>query len=158
MDTNNTNEGKVKVYELGYLLVPTIAEENVAGEAQTIKNSIESKGATFITEDSPKLRPLAYEMTKSLGSQRAKYDKGYFGWIKFEMEPKSAPELKVVLDKNAMILRSMLIETVRENTLIGQKMVYRPAPGVGADKAKIGEEPKVSEEELDKTIENLVVE
>ncbi len=158
METNDINNDKVKVYELGYLLVPSIAEEKVTGEVETIKSALEKYQASIISEDFPKLQPLAYQMLKVVGSNRNKYDNGYFGWIKFEVVSGSVPLLKADLDKNASILRFMIIHTVRENTMVTQKMVFKP---VGeADKEKTDEEPlaTVSEEELDKTIENLVVE
>ena len=160
MDKNDTNQGKIKVYEIGYLLVPTIAEENVATEVEAIKALIANKGSAFISEDFPKMKPLAYTMVKAVGSERRKFDKGYFGWVKFEVAARGITEIKAELDRIPNILRYLIIETVRENTLIGQKMVFRPAPGEkGAVEGVVaGDAPKASEEEIDKTIENLVVE
>src|SRR3989344_2958876 len=103
-------DSRMKIYELGYLLVPNIAEENVAAEVESIKSTLEESGAAFITEDFPKLRPLAYTMIKAIGSQKNRHDKGYFGWIKFEIESASVTKIKGELDKNDHILRSMLIE------------------------------------------------
>jgi ribosomal protein S6 len=156
MEKNDMNNDKMKVYELGYLLVPSIAEEHVAGEVEAIKAVLSKVEASIITEDSPKLRPLAYEMTKVIGSKRDKYDTGYFGWIKFEVAGSVAPLIKTQLDKNPHILRFMVINTVRENTFIGQKVIFKDE--VAKETTGAEEEPKVSEEELDKTIENLVVE
>lgn len=151
----------MKVYELGYLLVPSLAEEKVAGEVETIKSTLEKYKASIISEDFPKLQPLAYEMVKVIGSNRSKYDQGYFGWIKFEVMGSSLPTLKVDLDKNNSILRLMIINTVRENTLMSQKVAFtKPeleTPEGDKPKGDV-EQPIVSEEELDKTIENLVVE
>ncbi len=156
IDTEQDN--KMKIYEIGYLLVPIIAEENVAAEVENIKSLLAKHEGAQITEDFPKLRPLAYNMVKAIGPERSKYDKAYFGWIKFEMMAGNVPLLKTDLDKNDHILRFMLIATVRENTMMTQKLVFRPA-GEGEVAKEEGVEPaKVSEEELDKTIENLVVE
>jgi ribosomal protein S6 len=148
--------GKIKIYEIGYLLVPTIPEEGAPGEAQNIKNLLESKGAAFITEDQPKMRLLAYDMVQVIGSEHRKYDKAYFGWVKFEAETTAIPNIRTELEKNNQILRFIIIETVRENTMVNQKVVFRPStPG---EKEKTEEEPKMTEEEMDKTIANLVVE
>ncbi len=144
------NKENQKIYELGYLLVPSIAEENVAKEVETIKSILAKYEAEVITEDFPKLRPLAYAMVKATGSERHKFDKAYFGWVKFEVEGDTAPQIKNELDKNTSVLRFMIVKTVRENTMVSQKVVFKPEEGE--------EQPKVSEEELDKTIENLVVE
>jgi len=148
--------GKKTVYELGYLLVPTIAEEQVAGEVETIKAVIEKHEGSFITEDFPKLRPLAYEMAKATNGERKRFDTGYFGWIKFETSPSLVPQIKSDLDRNAHILRFMIINTVRENTLVGQKMAFKASD---AEKKEVkADEKPMTEEELDKSIDNLVVE
>jgi ribosomal protein S6 len=160
-----TTDSRVKVYEVGYLLIPTIPEEHLAAEVQNIKAIIEKNEGVFITEDFPKLRPLAYTMRKSATGQNLKFTNAYFGWIKFEVNPSMIPTVQVGLEKNLNLLRFMLIGTVRENTLYTQRVVYRPA-GEGAlatDKIEEGQEAeapkeKMSEEEIDKTIENLVVE
>jgi ribosomal protein S6 len=156
------NDSRMKVYELGLLLVSSIPEEHVATEFQAIKTLIEQHEGMFISEDFPKLRPLAYTMIKAVGSQRNRHDKGYFGWVKFEMATAMLPKLKTELDKNDNILRFMLIETVRENTMMTQKMIFKPADAPMKDDAapaseEAGVKEPVSEEELDKTIDNLVV-
>jgi ribosomal protein S6 len=71
METNDLQEKKSKVYELGYLLAPSIAEEQVAGEVQNIKSVLDKFEAITITEDFPKLRPLAYMMAKTSRLARA---------------------------------------------------------------------------------------
>ncbi len=155
------NDTRIKIYELGYLFVPSIAEENVAAEVQAVKSIIEKYEGNIITEDFPKLRPLAYAMSKVVGAERSKFDKGYFGWIKFEISSGSVPQIKTELDKNNIILRFMIIETIRENTMVTQKMIFKPVgEGEKAKKPESGDEipAKLSEEEIDKTIENLVVE
>lgn len=157
MEKKENNDVRTKVYELGYILVPTIAEEQVAGEVEPIKALIEKQGGSFISDDFPKLRDLAYTMIKAIGSQKHRHDKGYFGWIKFEIDATETPKLKAALDKNDHILRFMIIETVRENTMITQKMIFKPTADAPKKEGEEGE-PKepVSEEELDKTIDNLV--
>lgn len=157
-DINNASESKkLKVYEIGYLLLPTIPEEHVAAEVVKIKAVVENKEGIFIAEDFPKLRNLAYTMRKVAGAQNLKFDKAYFGWIKFESSQNIVTAIKVELDKNPNILRHMLVSTIRENTMYTQKPVFRAvAPGVG-EAPKTEEKEKMSEEEIDKTIENLVV-
>jgi ribosomal protein S6 len=146
-----------KIYEVGYLLLPTIPEEHLVTEVQNIKSLIEKHEGAFITEDFPKLRPLAYTMRKAHAGQNVKHDKAYFGWIKFEMNQLAVPAVQKELEKNENILRFMIISTVRENTLFTQKAIFRPTQD--AAKPEDGVVPaKMTEEEMDKTIENLVVE
>jgi ribosomal protein S6 len=161
MEKSDMNQDKrLKVYEVGYLLVPTIPEEHLASEVETIKSVIEKYEGAFITEDFPKLRQLAYTMRKASSGQNLKFDKAYFGWIKFEISPAAIPVLQKDLEKNGNFLRIMIIATVRENTLYTQKNIFRPTlPTDATDPTHTTEEkPKMTEEEIDKTIEKLVVE
>lgn len=146
---------RAKVYEVGFLLLPTIPEEHLTTEVENIKSVIAQHEGQFITEDFPKLRPLAYAMTKHTTGSNQKFDTAYFGWVKFEAAPGVIPMVKETLDKNANILRFMIISTVRENTMFTQKAIFRPSEDAVAEKEG-GE--KMSEEEMEKTIENLVVE
>ena len=146
---------KKGVYEIGFLLIPTIAEENVPADFQNIKSLVEKNGGVFLGEDFPKLRPLAYQMTVSAESKKTKFDQAYFGWVKFEIDTVHIPTIKAELDRNNHILRSLLVSTVRENTLSGPKMSFRLNPDEAKKKAP--ESTPISQEELDKTIDNLVV-
>jgi len=154
-----------RIYELGYHIVSSIPEEKLPAEVTVIKDVLESNGAVFISEEFPKLRHLTYTMTKVIGARHLKFDTAYFGWMKFEMIPASVLAVKKILDLNESILRFIIIKTVRENTLaVAKPPSYRteekPIPGID-DKGEKKEAPvksPVSEAELDKTIDALVVE
>src|ERR1035437_2734368 len=82
-----TAERDVKVYEIGYLIVPSIPEEKIAGEIGTIKDILSKHKAELIADESATLRPLAYTMIKKIGTVNRRFDSAYFGWIKFEAAP-----------------------------------------------------------------------
>jgi ribosomal protein S6 len=155
MDDTNDGLKKIGVYEIGFLLVPTIAEETVPAEFQDIKSMLEKHGGAFISEDFPKIRQLAYQMTTSTESKKSKFDQGYFGWVKFEAPADNIVKIKAELDHNPHVIRSLLISTVRENTMSAQKMAFHLNPEEAKKRAP--EAKPISQEELDKTIENLVV-
>lgn len=155
----NINQDKrQKVYEVGYLILPSVPEEHVAAEVQNVKNLVEKHGGAFVTEDFPKLRQLAYSMKKLINGRHLKFDKAYFGWVKFETNPVEVPALKAGLEKLENLLRFLLIETVRENTLHTPRPVFRPQPAAEGDAPKDQPQEKISEEQIEKEIENLVVE
>ena len=159
--THEAGGSRSQIFEVGYLLSPAVAEEQVAAEVQAIKSLIEKYDGAVITEDFPRLRPLAYAMTKESGGKKQKFDKAYFGWIKFESPVLAVNLIKENLSKNDKLVRFMVVETVRENTLAAQK-VFKTGTEIGkAPKeegaAKAPEAPAISQEELDKTIDNLVV-
>jgi len=146
------------VYEVGYLLSSGIPEEKLADEVNSIKSLIETNGGVFVSDEFPKLRALAYTMTKVVGTRREKHTHGYFGWIKFEMNTEGVAKVKETLDVNVSIIRYLLVKTVRENTM----SVIKPLKKEGDDMIKmpVKEESKepVSEAEIDKSIEELVIE
>lgn len=160
MDAEERKE-KNRVYELGLLIVPTISEENLPKSFSAIKETLEKAGATFISEDVPKMRPLAYTMSQVSAGKRTKFNTAYFGWVKFEMESTFLPEVKAKLALNTDILRSIFVKTVKENTLYGHKLqvVSRKGETIQAPKKEVVKEDaeKMTTEELDKTIEELVV-
>ena len=150
----------MQVYELGFHIVPTIAEEKVANVFGDIKSLLEKNGAVFISEEYPKMRPLAYTMFKNEAGKNEKFNFAYFGWVKYELSKEAAAEVKEVLEKNKEVLRFLVLKTVRENTLYGHKLGRKD--GEKTDTPVVGVLPEdvviASEEEIDKTIEELVVE
>lgn len=150
---NNPKEG-VHVYELSFHIIPTIAEEQVAAECAKVKSAIEAHKAAFISEEFPAMRSLAYSMTKKINAKNQKFTSAYFGWVKFEAPADEIPALKQDIDANVNILRHLLIHTVRENTLVTPKML-----SLKNQKGPKGEDdaPQANPEELDKSIDQLVI-
>lgn len=148
MEKNVNTE--TEIYEIGFHLAPTIAEENVSSEVTKIRASIESLGGIFISEEFPKMRPLAYTLSKKIGATKHNFDRAYFGWIKFELTPEKINEFKAAADGNDHIIRSLIITTTRETPVAYSKLAGVKAP------AKEGEDKPVSPEDLDKSIDKLV--
>lgn len=161
MDKETTKrEDGVKVYEIGYLIVPSVPAEKVEAEVSAIKSLITKQKGQFIAEEFPQLRPLAYTMAKQVGSSRQKFDEGYFGWIKFELDVAALPEIKEAMDINEKVLRYLLINTVKENTYLGQKALPKEEgkTEVETDASEKKEDDSSSVEEIDKTIDSMVKE
>ena len=147
---------KTSIYEVGYLMVPSIPEENLGGEVTSFKDFLSSHGAVFISDEYPKLIELAYEMTRSVNNKKQKFSYGYCGWVKFECSTSGAQEIKEALDKNEKIIRYLLVKTVRENTM-SVKRVYNRQDSKRKVAPRAEETEKVSEETIDKEIDALVV-
>lgn len=141
------------LYELGFHIVPSVAEEKLVEEVSAIKSALQSAGGTFVSEEFPKLRPLAYEISKKIGPVKHTYDKAYFGWIKFECEAAEIPALNKAFTADEKILRFLLIHTTKESSMPISKMPR----GKDSDTAgEEGESAPVSEAELDKSIDALI--
>ncbi len=151
--------GENRVYEVGYLLLPSIPEEQVSSHVSLIKKLIEGTGGELVSSEDPKLRHLSYEMKKLVGTNSVGFRSAYFGWLKFEMSAEGALELKVGLDKNESILRYLLIKTVRENTYIPRGSIEEGGALVVPEEVVAQPVPKdvpIATEELDKSIDALV--
>lgn len=145
-----------KVYEVGYIIVPTVAPDHVAKEVDALKAILSKNKAEVISEEFPKMRTLAYQMLKVVGAQRSKFDTGYFGWVKFSATEEAVLEIKKAIDLSEKVLRHLLITTVAENTLYGAKHApVEKAPALSTD--KVEEKAEVSQEDLDKSIDKLVI-
>lgn len=109
------------IYEVGYIILPTIAEDGVAPEVSRLKEILGSVEAKVVSDEYPVLISLQYEMTKRIDTKNVHFDKGYFGWIKFEAGSETIETIKKQLDLNKAILRYIIISTVRENTISSKK-------------------------------------
>ncbi len=162
---NNTNinsaeaaEANSKVYELGYLLVPTISADDVPVSYGNLKELVSSLGGEVIADEMPKMISLAYSMTKVISNVRSKFNTAYFGWIKFTMDAQKVLELKKVLDLDTKIIRFLLLKTVKENTIAAKRFVRGETYKRPTSK-KAGENEVVTpinKEEIDKEIDALV--
>ncbi|MBP7006897.1 MAG: 30S ribosomal protein S6 [Candidatus Pacebacteria bacterium] len=160
MENNAQNKGEGRVYELGYLLVSTLSEENVPAEYGNLKELISSLGGEVVADEMPRMINLAYTMDKVWKNNRTRFDNAYFGWIKFEINPEKIADIKAKLALNENLIRSLLIKTVKENTIASKRFVHKD---MGKRKVytvkKEGEEEvpvEINKEEIDKEIEALV--
>lgn len=166
MQTDNKTQDvdTLTVYEVSYLLLPSLATEQVPGFATGLKETLTKLGGAVISDEDPVLIDLAYPMTKVVSTVRHKETKGYFGWIKFEMTSLEVEGVKKAFDANNDILRYLIIKTVRENTLLNGKMRLQREERSKRDEDVSGEvvpaevdAEVVVPEEIDKSIDDLVI-
>jgi ribosomal protein S6 len=162
---SSENEVVTRIYEAGYHIVPTVAEGDVEKVVASIRSEIEKLGGNFIAEGAPSLIKLAYGMDKREGEKHIEYDRGYFGWIKFEASTDSAAVLTAALKGNAQILRSIVFKTLREDTRAKFKApTLREVKRTDTIKAAPRQAPAaeekepVSEADLEKALETLTQE
>lgn len=125
-----------KIYELAYLLPPSIREEEVLTHTAKLTNAIEEHKGLVKHAETPKKRRLAYPVEKQTIA--------YFGWTTFSAPPEAIKAIEKQI-KAQSPLRSMLIEEEpmpepRRMPLAGR----RPA-GVG----RVMRQPEKPEEKLD---------
>jgi ribosomal protein S6 len=160
MEENNEKaEINSRIYEIGYLLVPTISEENVPVNYGNLKDLVVSLGGEIIFDEMPKMINLAYSMPKVVQNVRSKFDSAYFGWVKFEINPEKVLELKKKLDLDVNIIRFLILKTVRENTIAAKRFIGKDMRRKVFTAKKEGEGEAIApidEKEIDKEIDAMV--
>ena len=160
-------------YELGYILLPTIAEEEVAGTVTSIKDALERAGAMGFVDGFPTKRPLAYEMQHGEAGKRVRVSQGYFGWVRFQCASAQTDAIVRELKKDERIVRFLFIEAPKEVVALPPKplrsslLLRRPtidrtvpetAESILGTVPATPPKPTMTDEELDRTIEELIVE
>lgn len=145
------------VYEVGYHILPIVAEDHVGEEVTRVRDIIESAGGKLIADEFPKHMDLAYPMVKSAANKRTIFHSAYFGWMKFDATPAGAKAIDAALKKNGNILRFILAKTVRENTMVPKKFFMKKTAEESPRAEEKKDAPQMTEAELDKTIEELVI-
>ena len=149
-----------QVYEISFLILPTVAEEKLGDEVAVLQKAIEAGEGTVISESFPAMRDLEYTMQKYIDTKKTSFDTSYFGWIKFEAEPSMAADLKKDADEHPHVLRYLIVKTVKESTLLTKPAEREERKETTGDKGKKEVEKKgdINEETIDETIEELVIE
>ena len=168
-DVEDRDPDELAIYELGYLLMPTIAEEDVAGVVTSIKDVLAGQGGSGFLDGFPTKRSLAYEMRRETAGGRTRVNQGYFGWVKFQCARARVEALAQELKKDERIVRFLFVHAPKEVVALPPKrlrssLLRRP---LGDKLLKSAEEtagisapvvPAMTDEELDRTIEELIIE
>jgi small subunit ribosomal protein S6 len=158
MEENKKDNLEMQVYEIGYHLLPTVSEADVSLEVNKIKDLITAFSGNFISEGFPLMRQLAYGMIKKSESRNIIFSKAYFGWIKFEMEKERVSEFNKKIKSLDNILRFIIVKTVRENTMsVPKTPIFKKETKDELSSEELEEKAPVSEADLDKSIDDLVV-
>lgn len=158
-DKDESQETDSRIYEVGYLLVPAISEEEVPAIYGNLKEVISSFSKELISDEMPKMINLAYTMLKVAQNVRNKFNSAYFGWVKFAMDSEKVSELKKKLDLDPNIIRFLILKTVRENTISSKRFIGRDSARRRTSMkkgGKIEETVPINKEEVDKKIDAMV--
>jgi ribosomal protein S6 len=106
-----------RVYEISFIFDNKLDEEAALEKGNAIKQSIATLGGSFISEEAAYMRELAYEMIRVQNNINVRFNDGYFGWIKFELDGSKVKELEKGLKADEHVIRYLVVKTVRENTV-----------------------------------------
>ncbi len=123
------------VYEVGYLILPSIPEDRLDDVVGSIRAVISKEGGVEIDAEAPFKQELSYPMSKTIGASRYVLSDAYIGWIKFEVEPANTLAIESGLRKIDEILRFLLVKAPRETIF-----TFAKARAMAEDKEKEVEE------------------
>jgi ribosomal protein S6 len=106
-----------RIYEISFIFDNKLDESAALEKSNAIKQSIATLGGSFISEEAPYMRELAYEMVRVVNNINVRFNVGYFGWIKFELDGSKVKELEKPLKLDEQVVRYLVVKTVRENTV-----------------------------------------
>jgi ribosomal protein S6 len=164
MAEKHEDKEELQLYELGYHLVPSLGEDDLALRVADLQKKITALGGKIHSEGAPQSFTLAYTISKLRGGKWDRYDSTLFGWTRFEASGECIPPLKEELDHKDEMVRYLLVKLDRDALL--PPRVYKPKLDLREvetkpkqlEKKQTVEETKgeVSEVELDKQIEELI--
>lgn len=139
------------VYEVGYLLLPSIAEEKLAETVNSIKTVISKAGGIEIAGEDPFMQELAYTMNKTVGASRYVVNEAYLGWLKFELASEAIKSVQEEIEKMPEVLRFLLIKAPRETSFTfadAKKALEEDAAQAEAGEVAEDETPVAKEEQV----------
>lgn len=158
--SSQANQGNRPIYEVGFHVVPTADDVEVARTVETIRGYLGAHNAEIIMEQFPQKIALAYAIERAVHGRREKYGHAYFGAIKFALNREHIAGLEALLRGSKELIRYLLIETVREEPVVSRRAVFASNRLEGETIKKPASAPEVpgevSEEELEKSIDALV--
>lgn len=140
--SENKREEK-NLYELGFLL----KDEDVS----PVKNLLEKYSAVSVTEGPVAKVNLAYPIKKN--------NQAFFGYVRFELDSRRAPDLEKELQIDGNFIRSLLIKlrfskaVSEKSSMGGSETPFKP---VGRRRELKGKTPILTNEALEKKIEEIL--
>ncbi len=119
----NENETTVdsRVYEISFIFDNKLDEQTALEKSNALKQSIATLGGSFISEEAPYMRELAYEMIRVVNNVNVRFNEGYFGWIKFMLGGAKVKDFEKALKLDEQLVRYLVVTTVAENTVFTKR-------------------------------------
>jgi len=147
-ENKKAEEGSA-LYEAGFILVPSLAEEKLSEGAATIRTLVEKANGSVVSEDFPKLRPLAYNISRRDESSKNTYSEAFFGAIRFYLASAEIESFEKAIQNLPFVLRSVIFKLPAD----ALSYEFRVEPNTAeAESSKEEATPNI-----DKSIDALVV-
>jgi ribosomal protein S6 len=108
------NDKENRRYELGYLLLPTIAEQVIPETIEAIKSVITRAGGIVVLSNLPVSISLAYSIYRNDGGKNTEFTRAYFGFMHFSLKGEALFLVKKEVEQMPAVLRSLLLSDPHE--------------------------------------------
>ncbi|MEA4910846.1 30S ribosomal protein S6 [bioreactor metagenome] len=145
-----------EVYEISFIFDGRLEEGKAVEKLEALKKDIASLEGSFISEETPYMRELSYEMVRVVNNVNVKFAQGYFGWVKFELLPKDLEEINKKLKLDEEVIRFLIVKTTKGNDIFTKDIPVMKADPVFSVSPK--EEVESEEGNVDTTVEDNIEE
>lgn len=114
MGISRDDKEGLTIYELSFLILPSIPEDKLVDVTDAIRSVIVREGGVELDAEAPFKQSLAYSMSKTIGASRYILSDAYLGWIKFEVNGVKAPLIRTDVGKITEVLRLLMVKVSRE--------------------------------------------
>jgi ribosomal protein S6 len=108
MANTETNENN-NIYEVGYLLAPTIPEDQVMAIESDMHEQITDTGGDIVAFQSPEMRELSYEIEIKDEGDKRQYTRGQFGWVQFKIKTADIDSVEKIFITSDDVIRHLLV-------------------------------------------------
>ncbi len=136
-----------KLYELGFHINPTLAEEKANAVFSQIKDVVTNNKGEVVKEGALKNIKFAYTIIKKIEGVNERFTNGYFGWVKFNAESDVIAKIKKAVDNDASIIRYIIVKTVDDFEHSTEKLAAEMAETESEEAADDVAETEVKSEE-----------
>ena len=108
-----THDDEKNSYEFAFHVLPTVAEGEVEGVFNSLKELITKEGGDIFDEEAPERFELAYEIVKHSEGKNRKYASAYFGWVRFKTDSENIETITENIEARSELLRYLLVKLTR---------------------------------------------
>lgn len=157
----NKNESEMlkedEIYEISFIFNPNLQEELANQKLEVLKNDIASLKGSFISEETPYIRDLSYEMTRVINNVNTRFKQGYFGWVKFYLQKDKIENINKKLKLDEEIIRFLIVKADKDNYIFTKELsVIKSEPDIlQKNKSTLNQDSIIDTTELDLLDEDI---
>ncbi len=137
-----------QLYEIAYLIAPSMSEEEAQNFHQTIKNEAQGMGALLDDEGRVEKKRLRYPINKNI--------EAYLAYFRFTLESGKISELNSRIKNDKNILRHLAVKTKRHIQKTFSTRPFKPSEKPKEIFTQKEETPAANIEEIDKKLEEIL--